>query len=92
MISASTSAAKRLVSKLPKPWQRCTAARGCPVCHAAGCLYAGPPADPTAIVCAQVESSERIGTRGWLHVLDDRGPIWSPWRCSLARLAGGGRR
>jgi len=27
-----------------------------------------------------------LGAAGCLHVLDDRGPTWAPWRCALARL------
>jgi len=71
----------------PKPWQRATRRRPCPVCHVAGCLYAGPHNSPVAVVCAGVESPQRIGTAGYLHVLDERGPTWAPWRTSLARLA-----
>ena len=44
------------------------------MCHAAGCLYAGPHNSPVAVVCGRVESAERIGAAGYLHVLDDRGP------------------
>jgi hypothetical protein len=72
---------------LPKPWQRATRARPCPVCHAAGCLYAGPHGSPLAVVCANVESADPIGTAGYLHVLRDAGPTWAPWRVSLGRLA-----
>ncbi len=76
----------------PKPWQRATRARPCPVCHSAGCLCAGPHDSPVAVVCARVESPQRIGTAGFVHVLCDAGPTWAPWRTSLSRLAGGRRR
>jgi hypothetical protein len=71
----------------PKPWQRATRARPCPVCHAAGCLYAGSHGDPIAVVCANVTSAKPIGTAGHLHVLRDAGGVWAPWRTSLKRLA-----
>ena len=70
----------------PAPWQRTTARRPCPVCHRAGCLFTGPQDDPTAVVCANVESAEPIGSRGFLHVLRN-GPAWAPWRRSLRRIA-----
>ena len=74
-------------NKLPRPWQRCTVARPYPICHAAGCLRAGPHDSPVAVVCARVESPERIGVAGWLHDLDEAGRVWAPWRCSLPRIA-----
>jgi len=64
----------------PTPWHRATPARPCPVCRLADCLIAGPRNHPTAVVCLHVESLERIGTAGWLHVLDDRGPVSAIFR------------
>jgi len=79
-------------AKLPRPWNRATRRRPCPVCRAVGCLYVGSHDSPVAVVCARVESPQPIGTAGWLHVLNDRGPTWAPWRVSLSKLARGGRR
>ncbi len=33
------------------------------------------------------ESAERVGQAGYLHVLRNGGPTWTPWRRSLRRLA-----
>jgi hypothetical protein len=69
---------------LPRPWRY---SRRCPICRRGGCIVAGPSA--VAAVCVHTESKQRIGTIGWLHVLDNGGPLWSSWRCSLQRLAKG---
>jgi len=76
----------------PKPWRRTTRGQRCPVCRHAGCLFAGPHDRPTAVICVHVESREWIGELGWLHVLDDRGPVWSAWFASLSKLVHGGER
>jgi len=67
-------------------WQRVSKRRRCPVCGRADwCLYAGPADAPTAVICARVESSKRAGEAGWLHVLRNDGPVWTPWRRNLGR-------
>ena len=68
----------------PRPWTRTTTQHRCPVCRRAGCLVTGDPV--AAVVCVRVESAKRIGSAGWLHVLDNSGPTWSEWRRSLPRL------
>jgi len=55
-----------------KNWQRVSKSRPCPVCHKPDwCLVAGPEGDPTAAICARVESRKRCGEAGWLHKLRD---------------------
>lgn len=67
-------------------WQRVSRRRPCPVCHKPDwCLFAGSPENPTAAICARVESSKRCGEAGWLHVLRDDGPAWPPWRRTIRR-------
>jgi phage/plasmid primase-like uncharacterized protein len=51
------------------------------------CLFTGDPGNPTAIVCARIESPKRCGEAGWLHVLRDDGPTWAPWRRTLGKIA-----
>ncbi len=81
----------RQAATIPKPWRRSTLTHRCPVCRRVGCLFTGPHDAPVAAICRRVEASRRIGERGWLHVLNDSGPTWAPWRVSLAKLAGGPR-
>jgi hypothetical protein len=53
-------------------WRRVRRTRLCPVCNKPDwCLFAGPEADPTAAICARVESPKRCGEAGWLHRLRD---------------------
>jgi hypothetical protein len=53
-------------------WHRVSRAYRCPICRKPDwCLYAGPEGDPTAAICARVESSRRCGEAGWLHRLRD---------------------
>ena len=61
----------------------------CPICGAAGCLVTGPKSAPIAVVCRRVESVKVIGSYGYLHVLDQRGPVfaWTPAGRELARMA-----
>ena len=59
-------------------WKRVSRRRLCPVCLKPDwCLFAGPADDPTAAVCARVESPKRAGEGGWLHRLrsDDNGRL-----------------
>jgi hypothetical protein len=59
-------------------WKRVTRACPCPVCRKPDwCLVAGPEGDPTAAICARVESPKRCGEAGWLHRLRDD-PAWQP--------------
>lgn len=57
-------------------WQRVSKRRPCPVCgHPDWCLITGPEGAPTAAICPRVESSQRAGEAGYLHVLrPDDGP------------------
>jgi hypothetical protein len=60
-------------------WQRVTKRRPCPICGKADwCMYAGPEDSPTAVICARIESPKRCREAGWLHILDNSGPAWSP--------------
>ena len=71
-----------MVSK--SAWQRVSRRRPCPVCNKRDwCLFAGRPENPTAAICARVESPKRCGEAGWLHVLHDDGPTWAPWRRTI---------
>ena len=65
-------------------WQRVSKRRPCPVCGKPDwCMYVGPQDSPTAAMCARTESFKRCGEGGWLHVLRDDGPMWTPWRRSI---------
>jgi len=67
-------------------WQRVSKRRPCPVCGKPDwCLVAGPMDAPAAAICARVESRKRCGEGGWLHVLRDDGPVWTPWRRTIGR-------
>ena len=73
-------------------WQRVSKRRPCPVCGRPDwCLLTGEPGNPTAAICQRVESAKPIGAAGWLHVLRDGGPTWSPRlrriELSAARMA-----
>lgn len=59
----------------------------CPVCAEAGCLLTGPTSQPVAVVCKRVESVKMVGMYGWVHVLNDRGPVWTRWRDEVRRMA-----
>ena len=64
-------------------WQRVTNQRRCPICEKPDwCLYAGPAYDPTAAICARVESEKRCGEAGWLHRLRDDS-TWRPRRRTI---------
>ncbi len=65
-------------------WQRVSRRRPCPICGKPDwCLFAGEPGSADAAICARIESSKRIGESGWLHVLRNTGPTWTPWRRSI---------
>jgi hypothetical protein len=65
-------------------WERVSKRRPCPVCTKPDwCMYASPEDSPTAVICARVESPKRCGESGWLHVLRNDGPTWTPWRRSI---------
>ena len=56
------------------PWQRVSKSRRCTICGKHDwCLFAGPDSDPTAAICARIESDKRVGEAGWLHQLRDDG-------------------
>ena len=61
-------------------FKRVSKSARCPVCSRGDwCLVAGPDGDPTAVICARVESQKRCGEAGWLHrIRDDE--AWSPTR------------
>jgi hypothetical protein len=60
-------------------WQRVSKGRPCPVCGKPDwCMYVGAEDSPTAAICARIESPKCCGEAGWLHVLRDGGPTWSP--------------
>ncbi|MCG2682226.1 MAG: hypothetical protein L6306_01275 [Planctomycetales bacterium] len=60
-------------------WQRVSKRRPCPICGKPDwCLFSGPDDSPDAAICARAESGRRCGEGGWLHVLRDDGPTWSP--------------
>jgi hypothetical protein len=59
----------------------------CPVCNStSGCLVASE-AGITAAICRNVESGKPVGTLGWLHLIVDRGPIWSKSRQRVLKAA-----
>ena len=60
-------------------WHKTTKAAPCPVCGRVGsCVYAGNPSAPDAVLCLNVPS-ERICGRGFLHRMDEHGPVWPAW-------------
>ena len=66
-------------------WKRVSKASPCPICGRPDwCLTVGPEHDPTAAICARVESTNRRGDAGWLHPLraDDR----DDWRRERRRF------
>ena len=75
-------------------WQRVSKRRPCPVCKKSDwCLFAGEPGNPEAVICQRIESSKPIGAAGYLHLLRDGGPTWSPRvrriELSAARIGAG---
>ena len=61
-------------AKTRKVWKRVSKRRPCPICQRPDwCLYDGPENDPTAVICARVESYKCCGEAGWLHRLHDDG-------------------
>jgi len=64
----------------------------CPVCAKAGCLVSGPRSAPVAAVCGRVESPKPVGSLGYVHVLDTRGPVFhfTPAGRELVKLARNG--
>ncbi len=58
-------------------WQRVSRRRPCPICGKPDwCLYTGSAEDPSAAICARIESERPAGEGGWLHRLrneDHRG-------------------
>ena len=60
-------------------WLRVSRSRPCPICGKPDwCLIVGPTDDPTAAICARVESGNRRGDAGWLHRLRDDGRTFTP--------------
>lgn len=61
-------------------WRRVTRAEHCPICRRSDwCLVIGAEGNPTAAICARIESSNRRGEAGWLHRLRDD-DFWQPRR------------
>lgn len=55
-------------------WNRVNRRRPCPVCGRPDwCLYKGPESAPVVAICARVESNNRRGDAGWLHLLGNDG-------------------
>lgn len=55
---------------MDRGWRRVTKESRCPICGRPDwCLLAGARHDPTAAICARVESQKRCGDAGWLHHL-----------------------
>lgn len=53
-------------------WLRVDKSHPCPICeHPDWCLLTGPEGNPTAVICARIESDKRCGDAGWLHRLRD---------------------
>ena len=70
--------------KATTDWRRVSRAEVCPICDRPDwCLLAGPEGNPTAAICARIESPKRCGEAGWLHRLrgDDR--QWQPRRRTI---------
>jgi hypothetical protein len=63
-----------------------TKRHACPVCHRAGCLLADEQGT-VAAVCRHVESGKPIGKLGCLHLVVDRGPVWSKSRQRVLKAA-----
>lgn len=60
-------------------WNRVSRANPCPICGRQDwCLITGPEHDPTAAICARIESDKRVGDKGagWLHRLRDDDSDW----------------
>ena len=63
-------------------WRRIGKSEHCPICQRADwCLLTGPEGNPTAVICARIESDKRCGDAGWLHTLRDD----ETWRASRRR-------
>ena len=61
------------------PWHRATKRSPCVVCGRPGpCVYTGDPKTPDAVLCVN-KRSEAICGKGFLHRLDERGPVWPAW-------------
>ena len=61
------------------PWRRTTKRSPCVVCGRVGsCVYTGDPKTPDAVLCVN-KRSEAICGRGFLHRLDEHGPVWPAW-------------
>ncbi len=59
----------------------------CSVCgHADGCLVADEDG-MLAVICRNTESRRRCGSAGWLHLLVDKGPVWSSSRQRVLKAA-----
>lgn len=57
-------------------WRRVSKHESCPICSKQDwCLVTGPERNPTAAICARIESAKRVGRDGggWLHRLRDDG-------------------
>jgi len=53
-------------------WRRVSRGEPCPICQRPDwCLVVGPEGSPEAVICPRVESQQRAGEGGWLHILRD---------------------
>ncbi len=67
-------------------WVRVSKSRCCPICERPDwCLITGPDGNPTAAICARIESDKRCGEAGWLHRLRDDDD-WQPTRRRVIRF------
>jgi hypothetical protein len=62
-----------MARKRPSEFRKTTR---CPVCHGDACLVTGPKSAPVAVVCRRTTSPKQVANLGWLHVLDQRGPVF----------------
>jgi hypothetical protein len=46
-------------------------------------MYTGDTGNPTAVICARIESPKRLHEAGWLHILSHGGPTWPTWQRSI---------
>jgi hypothetical protein len=60
-------------------YTRVSRRRPCPVCERGDWCLASRDneIDPSRVICARVESRQRFGSAGWLHVLRDDGKRWN---------------
>ncbi|MDA1055006.1 MAG: toprim domain-containing protein [Planctomycetota bacterium] len=71
-------------------WRRVRKCERCPICERGDwCLVTGPEGNPTAAICARIESDKRSGDAGWLHRLQDD-ESWQRPRRRTVRIAAPG--